>query len=151
MTHRVAPPSMAPSRQPKSLLTVLKGISAPRNPSDMVTPSERARSELSQVTAGFISGMAERDAALSRLHSPLESNEFIRTIETEYVYECWRYFLSISVETTEALGVHAPLPNSLVVTYHFEPNRPEKMPTPPPMCAQLLDIPMPISECVHLV
>ena len=71
---------MAPSRQPKSLLTVLKGISAPHNPNDRVTPSERARSELSQVTAG---GVTERDTALSRLYSPLDSTTFIESIETE--------------------------------------------------------------------
>ncbi len=72
---------MAPSRQPKSLLTILKGISGDR--ADGMMTSERARSELSEVTARLLSGAGERADVLVTQGSPLETDTFMEKIKTE--------------------------------------------------------------------
>ncbi len=74
---------MAPSRQPKSLLTVLKGISGATGRADGMMTSERARSELSEVTARLLSGAGERADVLVTQGSPLETDTFMEKIKTE--------------------------------------------------------------------
>ncbi len=73
---------MAPSRQPRSLLTVLKGISGDNRADGMMT-SERARSELSEVTTRLLSGAGERADVLVTQGSPLETDKFVDKIKTE--------------------------------------------------------------------
>ncbi len=70
---------MAPSRQPKSLLTVLKGINVNRR--DGVTTSEGARSQLSEVTTRMLSGAGEK--RLVTYGSPLETDKFVEKVKTE--------------------------------------------------------------------
>lgn len=70
---------MAPSRQPKSLLTVLKGIGGERR--DGAITSEGARSRLSEVTTRLLSGTGEK--RLLTHGSPLETDKFVEIIKME--------------------------------------------------------------------
>ena len=93
-SSRPVPPSMAPSKQPKSLLTVLKGIalsqdklSSEKEQDNLVLQSDRAKSQLSQVTGTtgdeLRAGQAHKVSGLAQERSPLETVKFIKRIEQE--------------------------------------------------------------------
>lgn len=87
---------MAPSKQPKSLLTVLKGITLSQDKlssekeedrGHLALQSDRARSQLSQVTGTtgeeLRIGQAHKVSGLAQERSPLETVKFNRRIEQE--------------------------------------------------------------------
>lgn len=91
---KIAPPLMAPSRQPRCLLTVLKGISLSQSNGLLnkekasLLPSEQARNQLS-VISGAVTGkeitLGQMDDVniLAYKNSPLETAKFIKRINEE--------------------------------------------------------------------